>query len=176
MDEIGRGTSTYDGLALAYASAHYLAQKKHSFTLFATHYFELTQLENTFDSIHNIHLGAIEHGEKIVFLHQIKEGCASQSYGIQVAALAGVPKSVIQLAKEKLLSLEADKLTLSPKETNKKVAENQPAHSELEQILSNIDPDQLSPREALDLIYQLALKAKEIQLTNSRTQRIIINN
>ncbi len=167
MDEIGRGTSTYDGLSLAYASAHYLAQKKHSFTLFATHYFELTQLENTFDSIHNIHLGAMEHGEKIVFLHQIKEGCASQSYGIQVAALAGVPKSVIQLAKEKLLSLEADKLILPPQKTNKKLVEHKPIHSELEQILGHIDPDQLSPREALDLIYQLSRKAKQIQLTNA---------
>ncbi|WP_198264806.1 DNA mismatch repair protein MutS [sulfur-oxidizing endosymbiont of Gigantopelta aegis] len=106
MDEIGRGTSTYDGLSLAYASAHYLAKTCQAFTLFATHYFELTQLPENFAQIVNVHMDAIEHGEKIVFLHKVQEGSASQSYGIQVAALAGVPQTVISMAKAKLISLE----------------------------------------------------------------------
>ncbi len=154
MDEIGRGTSTYDGLSLAYASAHYLAANCGAFTLFATHYFELTHLPEMFNAIVNVHLDAVEHGEKIVFLHQVQDGCASQSYGIQVAALAGVPKEVIALAKTKLQSLEDNTISNSKV---KKQPEKQKT-DELRAALKQIDPDNLSPREALDLIYQLRKK------------------
>jgi len=163
MDEIGRGTSTYDGLSLAYASAHYLASKSQAFTLFATHYFELTQLADLFKIIINVHLDAIEHGEKIIFMHQIKEGFANQSYGIQVAALAGVPTEVIQMAKQKLHSLESD--------NNSKVINNKQFQQEndvaaldkYQQLMTTIDainPDNLSPREALDWLYKLKLKSQ----------------
>ncbi len=106
MDEIGRGTSTFDGLSLAFACAEFLAQKIRAYTLFATHYFELTTLAEKNLSVKNIHFSATEYGEKIVFLHAVNEGAASQSYGIQVAQLAGLPRAVIQLAKQKLLELE----------------------------------------------------------------------
>ncbi len=149
MDEIGRGTSTYDGLSLAYASICYLAERSLAFTLFATHYFELTQLTEQFNDIANVHLEAIEHGEKIVFLHKIQEGCASQSYGIQVAALAGVPKEVIETAKIKLASLE----TKAPK-IHASVTKEQEKHP-LMTMIDTIEPDTLSPRDALDLMYQL---------------------
>ena len=164
MDEIGRGTSTYDGLSLAYASAHYLAGKSQAFTLFATHYFELTHLPDSFAQIVNVHLDAIEHGDKIVFLHKVQDGCASQSYGIQVAALAGVPKEVIEVAKTKLSSLEE---TFSAGDNNSakeitpdtdKQVEAAQENNELLTAIENIDPDNLSPREALDLIYQLKKK------------------
>lgn len=106
MDEVGRGTSTYDGLALAWACACYLNQPIQAYTLFATHYFELTQLATESDSIENVHLDAVEHHEHIVFMHQVKTGAANRSYGLQVAALAGVPKQVIEQAKQKLKHLE----------------------------------------------------------------------
>ncbi|MCZ6488169.1 MAG: DNA mismatch repair protein MutS, partial [Gammaproteobacteria bacterium] len=106
MDEIGRGTSTFDGLALAWACADHLAQKSGAFTLFATHYFELTQLPEYYDNIHNVHLDAVEHGEDIIFMHRVKPGPANQSYGLQVAKLAGIPKAAILLAKRKLHLLE----------------------------------------------------------------------
>jgi len=167
MDEIGRGTSTYDGLSLAYASAHYLASTSRAFTLFATHYFELTHLPETFAHIANVHLDAIEHGEKIVFLHQVQDGCASQSYGIQVAALAGVPKEVIELARTKLASLEKDdKPANGRQDLNTRAVANTPLnpniipeqYRDLINTLNNIEPDSLSPRAALDLIYQLKKK------------------
>ena len=160
MDEIGRGTSTYDGLSLAYASAHYLASKNRAFTLFATHYFELTHLPELFENISNVHLDAIEHGEKIVFLHKVQDGSASQSYGIQVAALAGVPREVIQLAKAELQKVERqtnlnfNSAAISP------IDQSEP-YQELLNELDNIDPDSLSPREALDLIYQLKKKSSK---------------
>jgi DNA mismatch repair protein MutS len=170
MDEIGRGTSTYDGLSLAYASARYLASKNLAFTLFATHYFELTHLPEEFGQIVNVHLDAIEHGDKIVFLHQIQEGCASQSYGIQVAALAGVPKEVIDLAKTKLSSFEETVLN-SRKNLSKTLSTEPGAHTEAvnqdqttqqnKELLSEfekIDPDNLTPREALELLYHLKKK------------------
>ncbi len=162
MDEIGRGTSTYDGLSLAYASAHYLASKCRAFTLFATHYFELTQLPDEFAQIVNIHLDAIEHNEKIIFLHQIQDGCASQSYGIQVAALAGVPREVIKQAKEKLIILEKSRHPAVNKAAANPVKKSH--HTEnilskqdslLLKALKQINPDELTPREALDFIYSL---------------------
>ena len=164
MDEIGRGTSTYDGLSLAYAAAHYLASTRRSFTLFATHYFELIHLAELFDDIFNVHLDAVEHGEKIVFMHQVKEGYANQSYGIQVAALAGVPAEVIQRAKAKLKALEDTTSTPSnnsnnenqqQQEFNIEISQKSAMHQALIQSVTDINPDVLSPREALEFVYQL---------------------
>ncbi|OQK16312.1 DNA mismatch repair protein MutS [Methyloprofundus sedimenti] len=157
MDEIGRGTSTFDGLSLAWACADYLAKEIHAFTLFATHYFELTSLPEEQSVIHNIHLDAMEHGDKIVFLHTVKEGAASQSYGLQVAALAGVPKTVIEQAKLKLRHLE----TSAYKEQQTEIgstqldlfAINEP-HPAIE-LLEKLVPDELTPRQALDFLYVL---------------------
>jgi DNA mismatch repair protein MutS len=167
MDEIGRGTSTYDGLSLAYASAHYLAEKCQAFTLFATHYFELTQLPESFEQIVNVHMDAIEHGEKIVFLHKVQEGSASQSYGIQVAALAGVPQSVIRMAKAKLNSLENNNSENTEKHNNQTQEKGSTAQTinalsktkhEIVTTIEQINPDELSPKAALDLIYSLKKK------------------
>ena len=110
MDEIGRGTSTFDGLSLAYATAEYLVEKVQAMTLFATHYFELTQLADSLATVVNVHLDATEHGDNIIFLHRVKEGPASQSYGLQVAKLAGIPQPVIVQAKSKLQQLEQNSL------------------------------------------------------------------
>lgn len=109
IDEIGRGTSTFDGLSLAWATAITLAKDIKAFTLFATHFFELTKLATIDQGIHNVHCDAIEHEEKIIFLHQVKSGAANQSYGIQVAKLAGIPDTVINRAQEKLYELEKNK-------------------------------------------------------------------
>ncbi|MEY4211434.1 MAG: hypothetical protein RLZ92_1815 [Pseudomonadota bacterium] len=157
MDEIGRGTSTFDGLSLAWACADYLARKTQAFTLFATHYFELTSLAEEQANIHNIHLDAMEHGDKIVFLHAVKDGPASQSYGLQVAALAGVPQSVISQAKSKLQQLEnsavIEQKTHMPVNQLDLFAsiENHPAIEALEEI----NPDNLTPRQALEALYHL---------------------
>src|SRR6185436_14386290 len=106
MDEIGRGTSTYDGLALAGAIARHLVEKSRCYTLFATHYFELTALAVRFSEVANVHFDAVEHKDHIVFLHSVEEGPANQSFGLQVAQLAGVPSSVIRAARRNLLDLE----------------------------------------------------------------------
>jgi DNA mismatch repair protein MutS len=159
MDEVGRGTSTFDGLSLAWASAEYLAHKLQALTLFATHYFELTTLPEKINTVHNVHLDATEHGDKIVFLHTVQEGPANQSYGIQVAQLAGVPIPVIQQAKQKLRELEQQShgapsaVTRAPQQKDlfAAIAPDHPAVA----LLKNIDPDKLSPREALDWIFQL---------------------
>ena len=155
MDEIGRGTSTFDGLSLAWSTAEYLANETQPFTLFATHYFEMTALPEQTSTASNIHLDAVEHGDNIIFLHAVKNGPANQSYGLQVAALAGVPAPVIQNARKKLKQLEHRQL---PPSLNKEDQfdlfnnnSNQAAMSYLEQLL----PDELSPKEALDAIYQL---------------------
>ncbi len=164
MDEIGRGTSTYDGLSLAWASAHWLATKIKAMTLFATHYFELTELPSQINHLANVHLDAIEHGDTIAFMHAVQEGAASKSYGLAVAGLAGVPKNVIKQAKAKLQQLEAlghqkadTKQPASPSKTV--VTEQQlsliPELSEVEHALENINPDDMSPREALDALYRL---------------------
>ena len=161
MDEIGRGTSTFDGLSLAYACAVHLACSIQAFTLFATHYFELTQLPEHYPAIHNVHLDAIEHDEHIVFLHHVKPGPASQSYGLQVAKLAGVPKQVIQEARQKLRELEQQNFanaSASPlPQVNKKHQGDMftLASHPIQKKLSGIVLDDLSPREALDLLYQL---------------------
>jgi len=144
MDEIGRGTSTFDGLSLAWACAEYLAQMG-AYTLFATHYFELTRLAG----IANVHLDAVEQGEKLVFMHAVKEGPANQSYGLQVALLAGVPKPVVNRARERLQQLEAQRLRLPPQ-----VALPVSKHPAITQLQS-LSPEDLTPKQALDLIYQL---------------------
>ncbi len=157
MDEIGRGTSTFDGLSLAWACAVHLAKQTKAFTLFATHYFELTSLPDEHKNIQNVHLDAMEHGEKIIFLHAVKEGAASQSYGLQVASLAGVPSSVIDNAKNKLRQLEDNAYIDQQNEsgTNQldlfSTKECHPAVC----LIEEVNTDELSPRQALDLLYRL---------------------
>ncbi|EKF9575897.1 DNA mismatch repair protein MutS [Vibrio cholerae] len=160
MDEIGRGTSTYDGLSLTWASAEWLAKEIGAMTLFATHYFELTELPNVLPHLANVHLDAVEHGDGIAFMHAVQEGAASKSYGLAVAGLAGVPKPVIKNARAKLQQLEL--LSSQPAETRKPSRvdiANQlsliPEPSAVEQALAGVDPDQLTPRQALDMLYQL---------------------
>jgi DNA mismatch repair protein MutS len=160
MDEIGRGTSTFDGLSLAWACAQELSCETRAMTLFATHYFELTQLAETYDSLINVHLDAIEHGDNIVFMHQVKPGPASQSYGLQVAKLAGIPESVIQQARHKLQELEQQNLAHHPQfdlfSTPAAVVEREvTASNPLLDELKQLDVDSLSAREALDYLYQL---------------------
>lgn len=154
MDEIGRGTSTYDGLSLAQACMLHLAQVNKSFTLFATHYFEITAFDKEVKNIENVHLDAIEHDDSIVFLHSVKKGAASRSYGLQVAALAGIPSKVLQNAKKTLSILESGKTTeLAPQQMSlfEAIAEE----TALEKELKQINPDELTPRQALDLLYKL---------------------
>nr|WP_216607965.1 DNA mismatch repair protein MutS [Vibrio sp. RE88] len=160
MDEIGRGTSTYDGLSLAWASAEWLAKELGSMTLFATHYFELTELPNQIPHLANVHLDAVEHGDTIAFMHAVQEGAASKSYGLAVAGLAGVPKSVIKNARAKLTQLEQLSQGESSCVTSSAVdIANQlsliPEPSEVEEALSGIDPDDLTPRQALEELYRL---------------------
>ncbi|WP_192458109.1 DNA mismatch repair protein MutS [Musicola keenii] len=157
MDEIGRGTSTYDGLSLAWACAETLANKIKAMTLFATHYFELTNLPEKMEGVVNIHLDALEHGETIAFMHSVQDGAASKSYGLAVAALAGVPKDVIKRARQKLKELESlaghtssshvdgsQLALLSPEEPSPAI-----------EALESIDPDSLTPRQALEWLYKL---------------------
>ena len=157
MDEIGRGTSTFDGLSLAWACADYLAKQTKAYTLFATHYFELTTLAEEHCGISNVHLEAMEHGDKIIFLHAVKEGPASQSYGLQVAALAGVPRPVIEKAKFKLGLLENQAYRDQQAESGTSQLDlflNDEMHHAMT-LLEEINPDELNPKQALDLIYKL---------------------
>ncbi|WP_078120864.1 DNA mismatch repair protein MutS [Thiosocius teredinicola] len=163
MDEIGRGTSTFDGLSLAWACAVELATRIRAFTLFATHYFELTTLPDEYPGIVNVHLDAVEHGDGIVFLHTVRDGPANQSYGLQVAALAGVPRKVIELARKRLRELEnaaqrhaqAESNQLSLFQQPAAEADDAPSDDALRRRLAELDPDQLTPREALDALYEL---------------------
>ena len=175
MDEVGRGTSTFDGLALAWAIAKYLIDTSRSFTLFATHYFELTQLPEIHPTACNVHLSAIEHKDSIVFLHAVQPGPASQSYGLQVAQLAGVPPTVIRAARKHLAMLEAQSVNTTPQfdlfnappafdEEPASQAAPDAATSQLLASLDAIDPDRLTPREALDALYRLK------QLSDDRRQ------
>ena len=161
MDEIGRGTSTFDGLSLAWAAAEHLARNLKAFTLFATHYFELTQLPEQLPGIYNAHLTASEHDNRIVFLHRVQEGPASRSYGLQVAQLAGVPQTVIHQAGEKLRELEAGK-PLAPAATTATAPAAAPTQASLfaepsavELTLKELDPDDLTPKQALETLYKL---------------------
>jgi len=164
MDEIGRGTSTFDGLALAFAIARHLLEKIRCWTLFATHYFELTRLAETHAGCANVHLDAVEHGKSVVFLHAVEPGPASQSYGIQVAQLAGVPPAVLRDAQRQLVELENRAAAASPQPDLFSLQGAVPpaptfetgTHPALE-ALAALDPDALSPREALERLY--ALKA-----------------
>ena len=151
MDEIGRGTSTYDGMSLAWAAASHIARNVRAFTLFATHYFELTALAGLMPGVANVHLDATEHAHELVFLHAVKEGPADRSYGLQVAALAGIPKSVIAQAREYLARLESEQR--QPKEQPPGLFAAPP--SAVEEKLKSVDPDKLSPKEALELLYEL---------------------
>ncbi|MEO8746602.1 MAG: DNA mismatch repair protein MutS [Rhodanobacter sp.] len=161
MDEVGRGTSTYDGLALARAAAVHLARNNRAYTLFATHYFELTELANDYAGIANVHLDAIEYAEQLVFMHALKDGPADRSYGLQVAALAGLPRSVIADAKHTLNELERGMRTHASGQTAKAGDSTQlglfaqPAASAVERELTQLDPERLSPREALDALFRL---------------------
>jgi DNA mismatch repair protein MutS len=163
MDEIGRGTSTFDGLALASAIASHLHDKTRAFTLFATHYFELTEFPAKHSMAQNWHVSAVESGEDIVFLHELQAGPASRSYGVQVAKLAGMPASLVRQARATLEALEA----------RQNAADDQfdlfaappappplPEPSELVQALEKVDPDAMSPREALEALYKLKALAK----------------
>ncbi|MDB5730776.1 MAG: mismatch repair protein MutS, partial [Variovorax sp.] len=162
MDEIGRGTSTFDGLALASGIAAHLHDKAQSFTLFATHYFELTEFPAKHHCAVNMHVSATESGRDIVFLHEVRPGPASRSYGIQVARLAGMPAAVVNHARQALEALEAQQLQnraqvdlFAPPP-----AVEAPAASPVEAALAALDPDALSPREALEALYSLKKKLR----------------
>jgi len=165
MDEIGRGTSTFDGLSLAWSCGVELATRIRAFTLFATHYFELTILPEEYPGIANVHLDAVEHGDSIVFLHAVREGPANQSYGLQVAALAGVPRDIIDRARSRLRELEqsaqrhrdmeASQLSLFGEAEKQQPVPVNPAYEALAKATEALDPDTLTPRQALDEIYRL---------------------
>ena len=193
MDEVGRGTSTFDGLALAWAIAKQLIDVTRCFTLFATHYFELTQLPDIHATAANVHLSAVEHKDSIVFLHAVQPGPASQSYGLQVAQLAGVPPAVIKAARKHLALLESQSVQATPQfdlfsnaQTNYQDSgdealdsvQDQSLESELLDALAIIDPDALTPREALDHLYRLKhlskarLNAESTEQTLSTAQAV----
>jgi DNA mismatch repair protein MutS len=155
VDEIGRGTSTFDGLALAYAIARHLAETTRCYTLFATHYFELTQLAGAIPNVANVHLDAVEHKDRIVFLHRLESGPADRSYGIHVAHLAGIPKDVVRAARRHLAELERQLRPASEQSDLFAQAPQPAAEDALRAALDAIKPDELSPREALEALYRL---------------------
>ncbi|MDD2833666.1 MAG: DNA mismatch repair protein MutS [Methylotenera sp.] len=162
LDEIGRGTSTFDGLSLAWAVAKQLLEKNRAYTLFATHYFELTRIVDEFKYAANVHLDAIEHSHSIVFMHKVEEGAANQSYGLQVAQLAGIPKPVITAAKRKLAQLELNQVanqdTQSLPQVDMFMHNEQASEVHLHPVLSELEllqVDDLTPRQALDVLYRL---------------------
>jgi DNA mismatch repair protein MutS len=166
MDEIGRGTSTYDGLSLAWACAVDLATRIRAYTLFATHYFELTVLPESYDGIVNVHLDAVEHDDRIVFLHAVRDGAADRSYGLHVAALAGVPQAVIAQARQRLQELESARRTATMEHPPRAQlglfdARRHPLAEAMEEVI----PDRLTPRQALEILY--ALKALSQQKLDS---------
>ncbi len=159
VDEIGRGTSTYDGLALAWACAIELAMKIKSLTLFSTHYFELTALEKKLPCLVNVHLDVVEHGDNIVFMYKVKLGSASKSYGLQVARLAGIPEHVIKASNSKLQSMEnipIDENNNSRSTTKTTPNIITPSAEEKEVLrIKSLDIDNLTPLEALNIIYEM---------------------
>jgi DNA mismatch repair protein MutS len=162
LDEIGRGTSTFDGLSLAWAVAKQLLEKNRSYTLFATHYFELTRLVDEFKQAANVHLDAIEHGaepnKSIVFLHKVEVGAANQSFGLQVAQLAGIPKAVVATAKRKLQQLEQSNLATDSGQPDLFSRAVPLAETPVHPVLAELDAlqaDDLTPKQALDALYQL---------------------
>jgi DNA mismatch repair protein MutS len=156
MDEIGRGTSTFDGLSLAWAAAHHMGEKARAFTLFATHYFELTALAQELPACGNVHLDATEHNGQLVFLHSVRPGPANQSYGLQVASLAGVPGDVIRRARRYLKTLESQQSAQANNpQTQLDFSVEEPAIDDpLRDAIDALDPDSLSPREALAALYK----------------------
>ena len=166
MDEVGRGTSTFDGLALAWAIARHLVETSQAYTLFATHYFELTRLADQYREVANVHLDAVEHRDRIVFLHAVEEGPASQSYGVQVAQLAGIPGSVVRAARKHLTFLEQQAARAQPQGdlfTTVSAPAAEPSASEhpVVAMLRESNPDDLAPREALELLYRLKQLSQE---------------
>ncbi len=159
MDEVGRGTSTFDGLALAWSIARHLVDRNRAFSLFATHYFELTQLAQEYRELANVHLDAVEHKNSIVFMHAVEEGPASQSYGLQVAALAGIPQSVVRAARRRLQDLEQASLTRGGQTdlfaATASDASPEPVADPVREAIDHVDPDALTPKEALELVYRL---------------------
>jgi len=162
MDEIGRGTSTFDGLSLAWAVAHQIGEKIGAFTLFATHYFELTGLADELDACANVHLDATEHDDELIFMHTVRDGPANQSFGLQVARLAGVPATVIRRARQYLTTLERQsaqqRAALSPQQELALQAPGEdeaPADDALREALETLDPDDLTPKQALAALYDL---------------------
>ena len=176
MDEVGRGTSTFDGLSLAWAAARHIAQHSRAFTLFATHYFELTSLPEALPACANVHLDATEHGETLIFLHTVKAGPANQSYGLQVARLAGVPGAVVAQAREYLARLERREHGAARHGPQAEFVFEPPPEmpatpaDALQRRLRAVDPDELSPNEALKLVYELVeLAAKRPDCKNRTT-------
>ncbi|HEY9277531.1 MAG TPA: DNA mismatch repair protein MutS, partial [Methylotenera sp.] len=158
LDEIGRGTSTFDGLSLAWAVAKQLLEKNRSYTLFATHYFELTRIVDEFKYAANVHLDAVEHGNSIVFMHKVEEGAANQSYGLQVAQLAGIPRSVVNAAKRKLTQLENNQVATSSAQPDMFTVDALPKEVAVHPVVSELEiiqPDDLTPRQALEMLYKL---------------------
>jgi DNA mismatch repair protein MutS len=158
LDEIGRGTSTFDGLSLAWAVAKQLLEKNRSYTLFATHYFELTRIVDEFKQASNVHLDAVEHGSNIVFMHKVEEGAANQSYGLQVAQLAGIPKSVVAAAKRKLTQLENSQVAQNTNQPDMFAANVEATPAILHPVVAELEaiqPDDLTPKQALELLYKL---------------------
>ncbi|MEP7069571.1 MAG: DNA mismatch repair protein MutS, partial [Usitatibacter sp.] len=163
VDEIGRGTSTFDGLALAYAIARHLAEQVRCYTLFATHYFELTQLAAELPHVANVHLDAVEHKDRIVFLHRLEGGPADRSYGIHVAHLAGIPKDVVRAARRHLAELEKQ-LRAGGAHPDLFAAPARPEPVETNaalEVLLAMKPDEMSPREALEALYRLRKLAED---------------
>jgi DNA mismatch repair protein MutS len=169
LDEIGRGTSTYDGLALARAAAEHLLTRNRSLTLFATHYFELTVLAHELPGAANVHLAALEHGERLILLHQVREGPADRSFGLSVAALAGVPASVVRRARALLAEFERSHLRIREQGPQRPLPLAERADP-LRQRLWSIDPDSLSPRQALELLYALRTLAEGDELPSADSQ------
>jgi DNA mismatch repair protein MutS len=161
LDEIGRGTSTFDGLSLAWACAKYIAEKVGALTLFATHYFELTALQEQLPATSNVHLTAREYEDRIIFMYSVNEGPASQSYGLQVARLAGVPAEVIDEAQQKLRQLEENEIrgevNNNPAQSDLFFAAQEP-NDALRDKLNEINIDELTPKDALNLLYELKSK------------------
>ena len=161
MDEVGRGTSTFDGLSLAWAAARHIAKGSRAFTLFATHYFELTGLPDELPATANVHLDASEHGSELIFLHAVKPGPANQSYGLHVAQLAGVPRHVIAEARDYLASLEQQLGEFSQTGPQAQLAFHAPTADPLRDRLASLDVDNLSARDALSLLFELHEEAKK---------------
>ena len=166
MDEVGRGTSTFDGLSLAWSAAEHLANKIQAKTLFATHYFEMTALPEAANTVCNVHLDATEHEDRLVFLHRVQQGPASQSHGIQVAKLAGVPASIIDSAKQRLVELEAQSVAVSTAAQQQKSNHEPPAQADMfaqaqhpiVDALQSLELDNMTPKQALDWLYDCKSK------------------